>query len=249
MTRPTTPAVPVVRVLLADDQPLVRAALEMVITEAEDLEVVGEAGNGAEAVRLAEELRPDVVVMDIRMPVLDGIEATRRVTSGPSPARVVVLTTFDEDENVYAALHAGASGFLVKDMALDDILDAIRVVAAGEALLSPSVTRRLIAEFTARPVLAAAPASVPAPSPSPSLPGADRLAAITEREREILTLVGRGLANPEIATELVLSPATVKTYITRLLTKLAARDRVQLVILAYESGLVPLTAGPSPDRR
>ncbi|MFB8166329.1 response regulator [Kitasatospora purpeofusca] len=244
---PAVPAVPVVRVLLADDQPLVRAALEMVITEAEDLEVVGEAGNGAEAVRLAEELRPDVVVMDIRMPVLDGIEATRRVTAGPSPARVVVLTTFDEDENVYAALHAGASGFLVKDMALDDILDAIRVVAAGEALLSPSVTRRLIAEFTARPAPApaAAPASVPSPSPS----GSDRLAAITEREREILTLVGRGLANPEIATELVLSPATVKTYITRLLTKLAARDRVQLVILAYESGLVPLTAGPSPDRR
>ncbi|MFB7378800.1 response regulator [Kitasatospora purpeofusca] len=242
---PAVPAVPVVRVLLADDQPLVRAALEMVITEAEDLEVVGEAGNGAEAVRLAEELRPDVVVMDIRMPVLDGIEATRRVTAGPSPARVVVLTTFDEDENVYAALHAGASGFLVKDMALDDILDAIRVVAAGEALLSPSVTRRLIAEFTARP--APAPAAAPASVPSPS--GSDRLAAITDREREILTLVGRGLANPEIATELVLSPATVKTYITRLLTKLAARDRVQLVILAYESGLVPLTAGPSPDRR
>ncbi|WP_406086511.1 response regulator [Kitasatospora purpeofusca] len=244
---PTVPAVPTVRVLLADDQPLVRAALEMVITEAEDLEVVGEAGNGAEAVRLAEELRPDVVVMDIRMPVLDGIEATRRVTAGPSPARVVVLTTFDEDENVYAALHAGASGFLVKDMALDDILDAIRVVAAGEALLSPSVTRRLIAEFTARPAPAAAPASVPAPAFSS--PDTDRLAAITGREREILTLVGRGLANPEIATELVLSPATVKTYITRLLTKLAARDRVQLVILAYESGLVPLTAGPSPDRR
>ncbi|MFF7588146.1 response regulator [Kitasatospora purpeofusca] len=221
----------------------------MVITEAEDLEVVGEAGNGAEAVRLAEELRPDVVVMDIRMPVLDGIEATRRVTAGPSPARVVVLTTFDEDENVYAALHAGASGFLVKDMALDDILDAIRVVAAGEALLSPSVTRRLIAEFTARPAPAAAPASVPAPAPVLASAGADRLAAITDREREILTLVGRGLANPEIATELVLSPATVKTYITRLLTKLAARDRVQLVILAYESGLVPLTADAPKDRR
>ncbi|WP_413229910.1 response regulator [Kitasatospora purpeofusca] len=219
----------------------------MVITEAEDLEVVGEAGNGAEAVRLAEELRPDVVVMDIRMPVLDGIEATRRVTAGPSPARVVVLTTFDEDENVYAALHAGASGFLVKDMALDDILDAIRVVAAGEALLSPSVTRRLIAEFTARPAPAAAPASVPVSASAPA--GADRLTAITDREREILTLVGRGLANPEIATELVLSPATVKTYITRLLTKLAARDRVQLVILAYESGLVPLAAGAPKDRR
>ncbi|MFJ8431052.1 response regulator [Kitasatospora sp. NPDC094019] len=238
-------AAPAVRVVLADDQPLVRAALEMVITEAEDLEVVGEAGNGAEAVRLAEELRPDVVVMDIRMPVLDGIEATRQVAAGPSPARVVVLTTFDEDENVYAALRAGASGFLVKDMALDDILAAIRVVAAGEALLSPSVTRRLITEFTARPA-PAAPASAPASAPVLASAGADRLAAVTDREREVLTLVGRGLANPEIAAELVLSPATVKTYITRLLTKLAARDRVHLVILAYESGLVPLTTGTPP---
>ncbi|MFC5666518.1 response regulator [Kitasatospora misakiensis] len=226
---------PPVRVVLADDQPLVRAALEMVITEAEDLEVVGEAGTGAEAVRLAEELRPDIVVMDIRMPVLDGIEATRLVTAGPSPARVVVLTTFDEDENVYAALRAGASGFLVKDMALDDILAALRVVAAGDALLAPSVTRRLIAEFAARPL----PAAPAAPAPPAS---ADRLAAITDREREILTLVGRGLSNTEIATELVLSPATVKTYITRLLTKLPARDRVHLVILAYESGLAPAPA-------
>ncbi|MET8697928.1 response regulator transcription factor [Kitasatospora sp. NPDC004723] len=213
-----------VRVVLADDQPLVRAALEMVITEAPDLEVVGEAATGAEAVRLAEELRPDVVVMDLRMPVLDGIEATRRVTAGPDAARVVVLTTFDEDENVHAALRAGASGFLVKDMALDDILGAIRVVAAGDALIAPSVTRRLIAEFAARPATA---------------PPADRrLTGITDREREILTLVGRGLSNTEIAGELVLSTATVKTYMTRLLTKLAARDRVHLVILAYESGLV-----------
>ncbi|MFE7190464.1 response regulator [Kitasatospora sp. NPDC057541] len=220
-----------VRVVLADDQPLVRAALEMVITEAPDLEVVGEAATGAEAVRLAEELRPDVVVMDLRMPVLDGIEATRRVTAGPDPARVVVLTTFDEDENVHAALRAGASGFLVKDMALDDILGAIRVVAAGDALIAPSVTRRLIAEFAARP----APAS---PTARPGASPDDRLTGITDREREILTLVGRGLSNTEIAGELVLSPATVKTYMTRLLTKLAARDRVHLVILAYESGLV-----------
>ncbi|MFB7470398.1 response regulator [Kitasatospora sp. NPDC056184] len=218
---------PPVRVLLADDQPLVRAALEMVITEAPDLEVVGEAATGAEAVRLAEELRPDVVVMDLRMPVLDGIEATRRVTAAPDAARVVVLTTFDEDENVHAALRAGASGFLVKDMALDDILAAIRVVAAGDALIAPSVTRRLIAEFAARPAAAAPPTG-------------HRLTGITDREREILTLVGRGLSNTEIAAELVLSTATVKTYMTRLLTKLAARDRVHLVILAYESGLVPL---------
>ncbi|MFE6866412.1 response regulator [Kitasatospora sp. NPDC057692] len=220
-----TPPVRAVRVLLADDQPLVRAALEMVITEAPDLEVVGEAATGAEAVRLAGELRPDVVVMDLRMPVLDGIEATRRVTAAPEAARVVVLTTFDEDENVHAALRAGASGFLVKDMALDDILGAIRVVAAGDALIAPSVTRRLIAEFAARPATAAPPAD-------------RRLTGITDREREILTLVGRGLSNTEIAAELVLSTATVKTYMSRLLTKLAARDRVHLVILAYESGLV-----------
>ncbi|WP_344343193.1 response regulator transcription factor [Kitasatospora putterlickiae] len=227
---------PTVRVLLADDQPLVRAALEMVITEAPDLEVVGEAATGAEAVRLAGELRPDVVVMDLRMPVLDGIEATRRVTAAPGAARVVVLTTFDEDENVHAALRAGASGFLVKDMALDDILAAIRVVAAGDALIAPGVTRRLIAEFAARP----APAP---PAAAPASPPTGRLTGITDREREILTLVGRGLSNTEIAAELVLSTATVKTYMTRLLTKLAARDRVHLVILAYESGLVGPAGG------
>ncbi|MFJ4184499.1 response regulator [Kitasatospora sp. NPDC089509] len=214
-----------IRVVLADDQPLVRAALEMVIAETTDVEVVGEAGDGAEAVRLAAELRPDVVVMDIRMPGTDGIEATRRVTAAGGPTRVVVLTTFDEDEHVYAALRAGASGFLVKDMALDDILAAVRVVAAGEALIAPSVTRRLIGAFAAQ-------------RPRGEAPPAGRLDVITDREREILTLVGRGLSNPEIAAELVLSIATVKTYMTRLLAKLDARDRVQLVILAYETGLV-----------
>ncbi|MFH8385651.1 response regulator [Kitasatospora sp. NPDC018058] len=216
--------------VLADDQPLVRAALEMVITETADVEVVGEAGDGAEAVRLAAELRPDVVVMDIRMPGTDGIEATRLVTAAGGPTRVVVLTTFDEDEHVYAALRAGASGFLVKDMALDDILAAVRVVAAGDALIAPSVTRRLIGAFAGhRPT---------APVPAVPGPAGRRLEAITDREREILTLVGRGLSNTEIAAELVLSIATVKTYMTRLLAKLDARDRVQLVILAYEAGLV-----------
>ena len=188
------------------------------------------AGRGAVAVRLAAELRPDVVVMDIRMPGTDGIEATRQVTATGGPTRVVVLTTFDEDEHVYAALRAGASGFLVKDMALDDILAAVRVVAAGDALIAPSVTRRLIGAFAGQhPKLSPNPAAVPA---------SRRLDAITDREREILTLVGRGLSNTEIAAELVLSIATVKTYMTRLLAKLDARDRVQLVILAYETGLV-----------
>lgn len=234
-----------IRVVLADDQPLVRAALEMVIAETADVEVVGEAGTGAEAVRLAAELRPDVVVMDIRMPGMDGIEATRLVTADGGPTRVVVLTTFDEDEHVYAALHAGASGFLVKDMALDDILGAVRVVAAGDALIAPGVTRRLIGAFIGgrppRPGAGGrAPAAADAVSGAAGAPAAAerRLAAITGREREILTLVGRGLSNTEIAAELVLSVATVKTYMTRLLAKLDARDRVQLVILAYEAGLV-----------
>ncbi|MFG2907978.1 response regulator [Kitasatospora sp. NPDC048286] len=223
--------------VLADDQPLVRAALEMVIAETADVEVVGEAGTGAEAVRLAAELRPDVVVMDIRMPGMDGIEATRLVTADGGPTRVVVLTTFDEDEHVYAALEAGASGFLVKDMALDDILGAVRVVAAGDALIAPSVTRRLIGAFAA----AAAPATAAITGTASGTATERRLAAITGREREILTLVGRGLSNSEIAAELVLSIATVKTYMTRLLAKLDARDRVQLVILAYEAGLVSVS--------
>ncbi|MER6945811.1 response regulator transcription factor [Nonomuraea sp. NPDC000554] len=211
-----------VRVVLADDQPLVRTALRMVIADAPDLEVVGEAGTGAEAVQLAENVHPDVVVMDIRMPGMDGIDATRLITAGTGGAHVIVLTTFDDDDHVYGALRAGASGFLVKDMALDDILAAIRVVAAGDALIAPSVTRRLIEEFAGRP------ASAPRHRP---------LDGITEREREVLTLVGHGRSNTEIAADLFISVATVKTYVTRLLAKLDARDRVQLVIIAYEAGL------------
>ncbi|MFF0292447.1 response regulator [Kitasatospora sp. NPDC004614] len=214
-----------VRILLVDDQPLVRAALSMVVKDAPDLEIVGEAGTGDEAVRLAAELAPSVIVMDIRMPGMDGIEATRLITSGPSSAHVLVLTTFDDDEYVYGALRAGASGFLVKDMGLEEILAAVRVVASGEALLAPRVTRRLIADLTARPT-----------------PGSSRpplaLTAITEREQEVLTLIGRGLSNTEIAEHLYLSVTTIKTYVTRLLSKLDARDRVHLVILAYEAGLV-----------
>ncbi|WP_404868095.1 response regulator [Kitasatospora griseola] len=214
-----------VRILLVDDQPLVRAALSMVVKDAPDLEIVGEAGTGDEAVALAAELTPSVVVMDIRMPGMDGIEATRRITSGPCSAHVLVLTTFDDDEYVYGALRAGASGFLVKDMGLEEILAAIRVVAAGDALLAPRVTRRLIADLTSRP------------TPGSSAPPRT-LAAITEREQEVLTLIASGLSNTEIADHLHLSITTVKTYVTRLLSKLDARDRVHLVILAYEAGLV-----------
>ncbi|HEY2443428.1 MAG TPA: response regulator transcription factor [Streptosporangiaceae bacterium] len=212
-----------VRVILADDQPLVRAALQMVITDAPDIEAIGEAGNGAQAVELAGRLRPDVVVMDIRMPGMDGIEATKLITAAPGTAHVIVLTTFDDDDYVYGALRAGAAGFLVKDMALEDILAAIRVVAAGDALIAPSVTRRLIAGFT---------------GPAQPVPNGRLADRITEREREVLTLVGRGMSNTEIAGHLVISVATVKSYMTRLLTKLDARDRVQLVIIAYETGLV-----------
>ncbi|MGX4735540.1 response regulator [Kitasatospora griseola] len=215
-----------IRVLLVDDQPLVRASLDMIITDAPDLTVVGEAGTGTDAVRLAAELRPDIVVMDIRMPGMDGIEATRLITAAPDAPQVLVLTTFDQDEHVYGALQAGASGFLVKDMELDDILAAIRVVAAGNALIAPTVTRRLIAHFARQ---SAPTAATPA-----------TLDTLTTREREILTLVGLGRSNTEIATELHLTTATAKTYISRLLTKLDARDRVQLVITAYESGLVGL---------
>jgi DNA-binding NarL/FixJ family response regulator len=215
-----------IRVLLADDQPLVLVGLRMVIADTADIEVAGEAGDGRAAVRLVRERRPDVVVMDIRMPGMDGIEATRIITSEPGPPKVVMLTTFDDDEYVYGALRAGASGFLVKNMALGDILGALRVVAAGDALIAPSVTRRLIDEFAARPARAAR----------------RPVEGITEREHEVLTLIGQGLANAEIADRMVISGATVRTYVTRLLAKLGARDRVQLVIIAYEAGLV------APDR-
>ncbi|GGU06752.1 response regulator [Streptomyces violascens] len=217
-----------VRILLADDQPLVRSGLRVIIADHPDLEVVGEAASGSEAVRLVNDLVPDVVVMDIRMPGMDGIEATRLITDGPATTRVLVLTTFDEDDHVYGALRAGASGFVVKDMALDDILGAIRVVAAGDALIAPGVTRRLIADFAGRPD------SPPKPSPRP-------VEHITEREREVLTLVGRGRSNTEIAEELFITVATAKSHVSRLLTKLGARDRVQLVITAYEVGLVTLS--------
>ncbi|MFI9353795.1 response regulator [Streptomyces lydicus] len=215
------------RVVLADDQPLVRSGLRVLMADHPDLEIVGEAATGAEAVHLVTDLSPDVVVMDIRMPGVDGIEATRRITAGPATTRVLVLTTFDEDDHVYGALRAGASGFVVKDMALDDILAAIRVVAAGDALIAPSVTRRLIADFVERPA---------APPERSSRP----VEGLTEREREVLTLVGRGRSNTEIAEDLFITVATAKSHVSRLFTKLGARDRVQLVITAYEAGLVTL---------
>jgi DNA-binding NarL/FixJ family response regulator len=215
-----------VRVVLADDQPLIRSGLRVLIADTEDLTVVGEAGTGAEAVDLTRQTRPDVVVMDIRMPGMDGIEATRLITADATPPHVLVLTTFDDDEYVYGALRAGASGFLVKDMALDDILGAIRVVAAGDALIAPSVTRRLIESFVQRS------------APGPSRPAPRAIGAITDREREVLTLVARGRSNAEIAEELHITMATAKAHVARLFTKLDARDRVHLVIIAYEMGLV-----------
>jgi DNA-binding NarL/FixJ family response regulator len=214
-----------IRVLLVDDQPLMIVGLRMVINDTTDIEVAGAACDGREAVRLARELRPDVVVMDIRMPEMDGIEATRIVTSGSGSSKVVVLTTFDDDECVYGALRAGASGFLLKNMALEDILGAIRVVASGDALIAPSVTRRLIGAFVGHA--------------TPAVPPARAIEGITEREREVLALVGHGMSNGEIAAHLVISAATAKTHVARLFAKLEARDRVHLVIAAYEAGLVP----------
>ena len=217
---------PVIKVLVADDQTLVRAGFRVLVESAPDLEVVGEAGDGAEAVELARQRLPDVVLMDIRMPRMDGLEATRRIVAldRAEAVRVLVLTTFDLDEYVYQALRAGASGFLLKDTPPADLLAAIRVVAAGDALLAPRVTRRLIAEFARRP------------EPSAVTPAA--LAALTDREREVLALVARGLSNAEIAEALVVSGATAKTHVSRVLAKLGARDRAQLVMLAYETGLV-----------
>ncbi|MFD6917422.1 response regulator [Streptomyces virginiae] len=216
-----------IRVLLVDDQPLVRSGLRVLMADTADLTVVGEAGTGTDGVRLAAELRPDVVVMDIRMPGMDGIEATGLITAETQDVKVLVLTTFDEDDHVYGALRAGASGFAVKDMAVEEILAAIRVIAAGDALIAPGITRRLIADFVRAPGPTAPEARAPRP-----------VVGITEREREVLTLVGRGRSNGEIAEELFISAATAKSHVSRLFTKLAARDRVQLVIMAYEMGLV-----------
>jgi DNA-binding NarL/FixJ family response regulator len=215
-----------IRVLLADDQPLVRAGFAMILGAEDDITVVGEADDGEEAVRLARTLRPDVVLMDIRMPGTDGLEATRQIGEDANLAdvRILVLTTFELDEYVFEALRSGASGFLVKHTQPGDLVRAVREVDRGEALLSPSVTRRLIAEFASRPVR-------PALSPP-------AMSTLTEREREVVALVAVGLTNEEIAAELVLSPATARTHVSRAMVKLQARDRAQLVVFAYQSGLV-----------
>lgn len=213
-----------IRVLVVDDQALVRAGFRMILEAEDDLVVVGEAADGIEAVELVERAAPDVVLMDIRMPRLDGVEATQRIMSARSHARVLVLTTFDLDEYVYAALQAGASGFLLKDTPPERLVDAIRIVAAGDAELAPSITRRLLGQF-----VASRPSAV-APPPW--------LAQLTERELEVLTLMARGRTNAEIADELYLGETTVKTHVGRVLMKLGARDRVQAVVMAYEAGVV-----------
>ncbi len=213
-----------IRVLIADDQALVRGGFRLILETQKDIQVVGEAGDGKEAVAQARELRPDVVLMDIRMPELDGLEATRRLLSDDGATRVLILTTFDLDEYVYEAMKAGASGFLLKDVRPEQLADAVRVVAAGEALLAPAITRRLIEGFVRRP---------PPGAGAPAL-----LSELTQRELEVLKLVARGLSNAEIASTLFVSDATVKTHLTHILAKLELRDRVQAVVLAYESGLV-----------
>ena len=220
------------RVAVADDQALVRVGFSGIIAATPGFTVVGEAANGAEAVQVARESQPDVVLMDVRMPVMDGIEATRRITGSAqtSGVRVLILTTFDLDDYVYAALRAGASGFLLKDTMPADLLSAIRVIAAGDALLAPSVTRRMLGEFARRPDLAAQAPSEP--------PAREELKGLTDREREVLRLVAGGLSNAEIADQLCISPATAKTHVGHLLTKLNCRDRIQLVIMAYQAGLV-----------
>ncbi len=238
-----------IRVLLADDQALVRAGFRMLLEASGDISVVGEAANGGTAVALARDLLPDVVLMDLRMPEVDGLTATKRISADSrlGGVRVVVLTTFDDDENVFGALRAGASGFLVKDVEPEELLRAVRVVARGDALLAPSVTRSLIAAFTAKPagpgpgggpapaVPGRIPGGAPGTRPEPAAPPG--LATLTDREREVVALVAAGLSNDEIAGRLVVSPLTAKTHVSRAMTKVAARDRAQLVVLAYAHGL------------
>jgi DNA-binding NarL/FixJ family response regulator len=213
----------VIRVLIVDDQALVRAGFRAILELQEDIEVAGEAGDGGQAVTLTRELRPDVVLMDIRMPRLDGIEATRRIAQDGNGSRILILTTFDLDEYVYEALKAGASGFLLKDVPRDQLISGIRTIAAGDTLLAPRLVRRLVEDFVRRPLPGARPKS---------------LDELTRRELEVLILIAHGLANAEIASRLFVSQATVRTHVTHILTKLNLRDRIQAVVLAYESGLV-----------
>jgi DNA-binding NarL/FixJ family response regulator len=222
---PPTSTRPAIKVLLADDQALVRSGFKALLDAAGDITVVGEAADGAEAVRQTRATRPDVVLMDIRMPTLDGIKATAEIvrTPGLAAVRVLILTTYDTDAYVFEALQAGASGFLLKDAGPAELLHAIRVIAAGEALLAPRITRRLIAQFTTERIAAQV--------------AGDRLAVLTQREREVLALVGQGLSNDEIGAVLFLSPATARTHVSHAMTKLAARDRAQLVVIAYQTGL------------
>lgn len=215
-----------ISVLVTDDQALVRSGLRALLDAEEDLQVVAEAGDGAQALELTRRLRPDVVVMDIRMPVLDGVEATRQIAADPDlrDTRVLVLTTYDDDELVFRALRAGAGGFLLKDADPDDLVRGVRVLASGEALLAPRLTRRLVEAFVARP--------------EPAAPPPDMVEALTEREREVVALVGTGLSNEEIAARLVISPATARTHVSRAMGKIGGRDRAQVVVFAYEAGLV-----------
>ncbi|HEX9042018.1 MAG TPA: response regulator transcription factor [Trebonia sp.] len=226
-----------IRVLLADDQALIRAGFRVLLEAADDIEVVGEAVNGEQAIELARDGQPDVILMDIRMPGTDGLAATRAIATDATldGTKIVMLTTFETDEYVYQALRAGASGFLVKDAEPEELIRAVRVVHRGEALLSPSVTRRLIASLASR--TAGAPAAAAHGQGNHARPGAG-LDRLTEREREVLGLVAQGLSNEEIAGRLYLSPLTTKTHVSHIMTKLAARDRAQLVVIAYESGLV-----------
>ena len=223
-----------IRVLLADDQALVRAGFRLILDLEDDIEVVAEAADGREAVALVRELEPDVVLMDIRMPVVDGLEATRRLVRSGFPARVLVLTTFDADAYVYEAMKAGASGFLLKEVPREQLVAGVRIVARGEALLAPAITRKLIEQFVRRP--------------PPGMRVPPELAELSPRELEVLRLVARGLSNEEVAEQLIVSRATVKTHVANILQKLRLRDRIQAVVLAYETGLVrPGEAGPAPE--